>query len=92
MTTSGITRSFLQDNINENHDYALYRFKAQVTQEQKQLMQVFSEYKYSRHIPFSYVKLFVLYLKKKYGMFKNLKLPSIADLVYNNKFQLISYC
>jgi len=92
MTTSGISRSKLAEEFKTERDFALYRGKDTVTEEQENKMEEYIRRSLAMHVPFSYLKLGVTFLRKKYGLFRHLRLASVADLAYSNKLNLISYC
>lgn len=92
MTTSGISCSPLASQFEPERDFALYRIKEPLTDEQKARMQEFFERRLAQQRPFSYLTLAIMFLQKKYKLFKGLRLASVADIAYREKFQLIGYC
>ena len=91
MTTSGIAKSTFSSLAIPSLDVGLYRLRDRVLDDAEQeRIQKFLDTALMNQIKFNWRGIFIVFLNKKVGLpFKHL--PTPADLIYSNNYELIAY-
>ena len=80
----------LYDSDEDTH-FTLYTFKADVSDESRQDMVKFARDGISKGIGFDYWGIFLMFLRKRFKFPVMRNEPSVADLLFSNSFELVSY-
>lgn len=91
MTTSGIAKSTFSSLAVPSLDVGLYRLRGRSLDDvEQEKIQKFIDTALIRQIKFNWLGIFIVFLNKKLGLpFKHL--PTPADLMYSNNYELIAY-
>jgi hypothetical protein len=87
---SGGEINSLFDSDDDTH-FALYTFKTDIPEESRQAMVKWARDEMKKGIRFNYRGIFLMFLKKRFKLPVMQKVPSVADLLFGNSFQLVAY-
>jgi hypothetical protein len=80
----------LFDSDDDTH-FALYAFRADIPEESRQAMVKWARDQIAKGINFSYWGIFLMFLRKRFKFPVMRNVPSVADLLFSNSFQLVAY-
>jgi hypothetical protein len=75
----------------DNTHFALYTFKVDVSDESRQAIAKSAREGISKGIRFDYWGIFLMFLRKRFKFPVMRNEPSVADLLFSNSFELVSY-
>lgn len=80
----------LYDSDDSTH-FALYTLKADVSDESRQAIVKSARDGISRGISFNYWGIFLMFLRNRFKLPVMRDVPSVADMLFSNSFELVSY-
>ena len=78
-------------DTDEDTHLALYAYKADIADEDREKMVQFVRNKAAKGVRFSFTGIFKVYLRRKFKIPISRKTPTVADLLFSNAFRLVAY-